>query len=73
MKITAICILFFITCATSSWAQNHKVFCDKNEKYLKEEGTITNGKKEGFWKFYNKDTGTFIDSVEYENDVAVAN
>jgi len=53
MKTTALCILFIITSASSSWAQNHKVFCDVNGKYLKEEGTITNGKKEGYWKFYS--------------------
>lgn len=52
MKKTAICIFFIIISTTNSWAQNHKVFCDKNEKYLKEEGTITNGKKEDYWKFY---------------------
>lgn len=53
MKTKALCIFFIIICATSSWAQNHKVFCDRNEKYLKEEGTISNGKKEGYWKFYS--------------------
>ena len=53
MKTKALCIFFIIICATSSWAQNHKVFCDRDEKYLKEEGTISNGKKEGYWKFYS--------------------
>jgi antitoxin component YwqK of YwqJK toxin-antitoxin module len=52
MKKTAFCILFIIINSTSSWAQNHKVYCDKAEKYLKEQGTMTNGKKEGYWKFY---------------------
>lgn len=53
MKTKALCIFIIIISTTSSWAQNHKLFCDKNGKYLKEEGTITNGKKEGYWKFYS--------------------
>ena len=38
-----------------------------------EEGFYKNNKKEGFWKFYDKDNGTFKDSVEYKNDIAVTN
>ena len=37
------------------------------------EGNYKDNKKEGFWKFYDKNDGTLLDSVEYKNDVAVTN
>jgi len=36
-----------------------------------EEGYYKDNKKEGYWKFFNKD-GSLKDSVEYKNDVAIS-
>jgi hypothetical protein len=46
---------------------------NKDKKVVRakmEEGYYKENKKEGFWKFYNKD-GTLKESVEYKNDVPV--
>ncbi len=74
MKKIVLNIYLILVSFTSLWAQNHKVYCDKDQKYLKEVGTITNGKKEGYWKFYscNEMSGSSRNPVTdeglYDND-----
>ncbi len=54
MKTTA-CLIFLFGISTSTFAQNHRKYFEQGDcktRGLEEEGTIINGKREGYWKFY---------------------
>ena len=77
MKILPLCIPLLINWTISVTAQNHRVMCDNSNslcnKGLLEEGTITNGKKEGYWKFFyccliKQDVS---EEGRYENDLRI--
>lgn len=74
MKKNIFHFFLLVIVVSSSFAQNHKVYCKTQQgecdKGLKEEGTITNGKKEGYWKYYyccviRQDV---MEEGQYEND-----
>lgn len=62
---------------TFEWTDPNEKMVNENKENLAkagrakiEEGYYKDNKKEGFWKFFNKD-GTLKDSVEYKNDLLV--
>lgn len=44
---------------------------DKVIRMIIEEGYYKDDKKEGYWKYYNEEDGSFKDSVAYKNGVVV--